>query len=165
MRFGTLECPGLVALQHEESSQTRDRTCVHCIGRRILIHWTTRKSPTLSLALSFLLLYFFLSPDPLPSPCYHPQGHLTSKASQTHGGHQSDTSHTHTLIEKSCCGLKQWRLLSPEGDRAELMQLSWVISESRLPSLILGHLHPSISTEVMPIKDLLPSGPCSVFRK
>lgn len=31
----------LVALLHVESSQTRDQTCVPCIGRKILIHWTT----------------------------------------------------------------------------------------------------------------------------
>ena len=36
-------CTGLVAPRHVESSQTRDRTCVPCIGRRILNHWTTRK--------------------------------------------------------------------------------------------------------------------------
>ena len=31
------------ALWHVESSQTRDQTCVPCIGRPILIHWTTRE--------------------------------------------------------------------------------------------------------------------------
>ena len=36
---------GLVAPQHVECSQTRDRTCVFCIGRQILNHWTTRKGP------------------------------------------------------------------------------------------------------------------------
>ena len=34
---------GLAALQHVGSSQTRDRTCVPCIGRQILIHCTTRE--------------------------------------------------------------------------------------------------------------------------
>ena len=34
---------GLVALQRVGSSQTRDRTCVPCIGRQILIHCTTRE--------------------------------------------------------------------------------------------------------------------------
>ena len=34
---------GLVALLHVESSQTRDRTCIPCISRRILYHWTTRE--------------------------------------------------------------------------------------------------------------------------
>ena len=29
---------------HVGSSRTRDRTCIPCIGRRILSHWTTRKS-------------------------------------------------------------------------------------------------------------------------
>ena len=27
------------------SSQTRDQTCVPCIGRQILNHWTSRKVP------------------------------------------------------------------------------------------------------------------------
>ena len=34
---------GLVAPQRVESSQTRDRSCVPCIGRRILIHCTPGK--------------------------------------------------------------------------------------------------------------------------
>ena len=34
-------CSGLVAPPHVGSSQTRDRTPVPCIGRRILNHWTT----------------------------------------------------------------------------------------------------------------------------
>ena len=35
----------LVALHHVESSHTRDRTRVPCLGRRILIHCSTRKVP------------------------------------------------------------------------------------------------------------------------
>ena len=34
---------GLIALRHVESSQTRDRTHVPCIGRRILNHRTTKE--------------------------------------------------------------------------------------------------------------------------
>ena len=34
---------GLVALWNVESSWTRDGTCVPCIGRQILNHWTTRE--------------------------------------------------------------------------------------------------------------------------
>ena len=34
---------GLSCLQLVESSQTRDRTRVPCIGRWILYHWTTRE--------------------------------------------------------------------------------------------------------------------------
>ena len=34
---------GLAALHHVESSWTSDWTCVSCIGRRILNHWTTRE--------------------------------------------------------------------------------------------------------------------------
>ena len=36
---------GLVALWNVESSWTRDGTCVPCIGRQILNHWTTREVP------------------------------------------------------------------------------------------------------------------------
>ena len=34
---------GLVAPRHAESSQTRDGTCVPCIVRWFLNHWTTRE--------------------------------------------------------------------------------------------------------------------------
>ena len=36
---------GLVTPQHVGSSQTRDRTCVPCIGRQILNHHATREIP------------------------------------------------------------------------------------------------------------------------
>ena len=36
---------GPVAPRHVGSSQTRARTCVACIGRRILNHCTTREAP------------------------------------------------------------------------------------------------------------------------
>ena len=32
-----------VTPRHVESSQTRDRTCVRCIGRQVLNHWATRE--------------------------------------------------------------------------------------------------------------------------
>ena len=38
-----LQCTGLVALRHVESSWIRDQIHVPCIGRRILCHWTTRE--------------------------------------------------------------------------------------------------------------------------
>ena len=38
---------GFAALRHVGSSQTMDRTCVPCIGRQILNHWTTREAPVL----------------------------------------------------------------------------------------------------------------------
>ena len=43
MQARSLWCTGLVALWHVESSWPRDRTCVPCIGRQILSHWTTRE--------------------------------------------------------------------------------------------------------------------------
>ena len=33
---------GLVVSQYVESSWARDQTCVPCIGRQILNHWTTK---------------------------------------------------------------------------------------------------------------------------
>ena len=33
----------LAALRHEESSQTRDRTCVLCTDEQTLTHWATRE--------------------------------------------------------------------------------------------------------------------------
>ena len=41
----------LVALGHVGSSRTRDRTCVPCIGRRILNQWTTREVPEIEFEL------------------------------------------------------------------------------------------------------------------
>ena len=38
-----LRCVGLVALWHVESPQTRDQTCVLCIGGQTLNHWTSRE--------------------------------------------------------------------------------------------------------------------------
>ena len=40
---GFSRCSAWVALQHVESSWTRDRTHVLCTGRQILNHWTTRE--------------------------------------------------------------------------------------------------------------------------
>ena len=35
---------GLAAPKHVGSSQTRDQTCVPCVGRGILSHWTTKEA-------------------------------------------------------------------------------------------------------------------------
>ena len=45
MGFSLLWHPDLVTPQHEPSSQTGDQTHIPCIGRQILIHWTTREVP------------------------------------------------------------------------------------------------------------------------
>ena len=50
-------CTGLVALRHVGSSQTRARTCVPCIGRRILNHRATREAPD-AIFISFVFLCF-----------------------------------------------------------------------------------------------------------
>ena len=41
---------GLAASWHVSSSQTRERTCVPCLGRGILNHWTTREIQPLLLS-------------------------------------------------------------------------------------------------------------------
>ena len=46
---------GLVAPWHVGSSQTKDRTCVSCIGRWILIHCATREVPIILFLLSVIL--------------------------------------------------------------------------------------------------------------
>ena len=38
---------GLASPRHVGSSQTRDGSCVPCIGRQILNHWSTREVPSL----------------------------------------------------------------------------------------------------------------------
>ena len=44
------------------SSLTGDRTCVPCIGRQILSHWTTREVPLLNSFFQniYLFIYFWL---------------------------------------------------------------------------------------------------------
>ena len=54
-----LQLKGLVALQHVEPSQTRDRTHVSCIDRQILDHRTTREV----LHAYFFALAFFIHYD------------------------------------------------------------------------------------------------------
>ena len=48
------------------SSPTGDQTCVHCIGRWILYHWTTREVPKLFLLDSVLAGCMFLEICPFP---------------------------------------------------------------------------------------------------
>ena len=51
---------GLAAPQHVGSSQTRDPTCVPCIGRGILNPWTTYQVKSWSNHIDLLLLIYFL---------------------------------------------------------------------------------------------------------
>ena len=44
----------LVALRHMESSWTGDRTCVPCIGKRVLIHCATKIVPDTFFAMPFV---------------------------------------------------------------------------------------------------------------
>ena len=50
-----LWCMGFDAPWHVGSSQTRDRTCVPCIGKQILNYWTIRE------ALFFFFFYYIKS--------------------------------------------------------------------------------------------------------
>ena len=46
LEHGLSSCgPHLVAPRYVESSRARDQTCVPCIGRYILNHWTAREVP------------------------------------------------------------------------------------------------------------------------
>ena len=51
-----LWCMGLVALWHEGSSRTRDRTRVPCIGRWILNHCATREVPFFSVFITVSII-------------------------------------------------------------------------------------------------------------
>ena len=51
---------GLVVLRHVGSAWTRARTCVPCIGRRILYHCATREVPA-CIFLFFNFIYLFLA--------------------------------------------------------------------------------------------------------
>ena len=58
----TLWCVDSVALQHVESSRTRNRTRVPCIDRRILNHWTT--GDIHKWLFTFMMIHFFqISPQ------------------------------------------------------------------------------------------------------
>ena len=71
----------------DPSSLTRDRTCVPCIGRQILNHWTTREIRNFALQSDFSHPpYFFaafnhLSNNHLPSSCYVPASFLPMHSS------------------------------------------------------------------------------------
>ena len=60
---------GLVVPQHVESSQTRDQTCVPCIGRQILILCTTREIPVIYFKYSRV---YMLVPNSLTISSLHP---------------------------------------------------------------------------------------------
>ena len=51
----------LAAPQHVGSSQTRERTCVSCAGRRVLNHWTTTEVLSMLFKAHFLLNLFAFS--------------------------------------------------------------------------------------------------------
>ena len=55
-----LSCTGLVALRHVRSSWSRDGTRTPCIGRRTLIHYTTRETLWVHLDRKFI----FYNPHP-----------------------------------------------------------------------------------------------------
>ena len=50
-------CTGLAAPRHVGSSRTRTRTCVPCIGRRILNHCATREVPIIIFLNKFIYLF------------------------------------------------------------------------------------------------------------
>ena len=62
-RAEPLWCPGFGAPQVVGSSQTRDQTCVRCIGRRILSHWSTREVGFFLLFVRVFVCLNFLGSD------------------------------------------------------------------------------------------------------
>ena len=65
--------PDLVAPLHVESSWTRDRTCVPCIGTQVLNHWTVRKVPSQALLMRSPVTYLLPNPLILSSPWHSTQ--------------------------------------------------------------------------------------------
>ena len=65
--------PDLVASLHVESSWTRDRNCVPCIGTQILNHWTVRKVPSQALLMRSPVTYLLPNPLILSSPWHSMQ--------------------------------------------------------------------------------------------
>ena len=66
-----LRCTGLIALEHVETSQTRDQTQVSCIGRQILYHWATREAP----ATAFLQVFYGINQKLAPPATLSPSEH------------------------------------------------------------------------------------------
>ena len=65
------ERPQLLHGVWDLSSLTRDRTCVPCIGRRILNHWTTREVPTQPFCVrNYILPILLRSKEIVPSRIY-----------------------------------------------------------------------------------------------
>ena len=64
---------GSVAPQHVRSSWTRDQTHVHCIGRQVHNHWTTREVPLLSYCMLHTLP---CTPPPAPGKGQWALSHL-----------------------------------------------------------------------------------------
>ena len=65
--------PDLVAPLHVESSWTRDRTCVPCIGTQVLNRWTVRKVPSQALLMRSPVTYLLPNPLILSSPWHSTQ--------------------------------------------------------------------------------------------
>ena len=53
LRAQSLWNPVLVAPRHVESSRTRNRTCVPCVGRQVLFHCASREVPPSSYGIFF----------------------------------------------------------------------------------------------------------------
>ena len=64
---------GLIAPWYVESSWTRDRTCVPCIGTQVLNHWTVRKVPSQALLMRSPVTYLLPNPLILSSPWHSTQ--------------------------------------------------------------------------------------------
>ena len=64
---------GLVVLRHMESSWTRDRTCVPCIGRRIPNHWTNREVHFPIILMYHLLHKYMIDEKIFGDSLLHPQ--------------------------------------------------------------------------------------------
>ena len=87
-RAGGLQqlCMGFVAPWHWGPSQTRDPTCIPCIGRLILNHWTSKEISCLFMYMITLILTVTTSVEEIKSQkcCVHLTSNLRNILSARH---------------------------------------------------------------------------------
>ena len=77
--------PVLVAPRHVESSRTRNRTCVPCVGRQVLFHCATRGSP----------LYVLREKDSSCEPAILAYLHMVTTVLEGENGFLKEKNHNH----------------------------------------------------------------------
>ena len=101
-----LQCGGFVALRHVGSSRTRDQTCVPCIGRQILNHWTAKEVLDSFMAYKALYNHSCLAvPHKLSREAL--EGRRRLRPSPTAEGKTNTQSHPKSQLERDSSELRQ----------------------------------------------------------